>query len=72
MYAYKDFYGGKAHIPTPGGALPYLSHMDICRPKEYESGYDFAHFGLEATDALFLYNKLLPGVSFKFNPVLLK
>ena len=19
----------------------------MCRPKEYESGYDFAHFGLE-------------------------
>ena len=46
MYAYKDFYGGKTSIPTPGG-YSYLSHMGMCRPKEYESGYDFAHFGLE-------------------------
>ena len=39
-----------------GGALPYLSHMSMCRPKGYcffdvfglTTGIDFAHFGLES------------------------
>ena len=39
MYAHEDFYGGKAHIPTPRGgggggrgSLPYISHigMSVC------------------------------------------
>ena len=36
MYVYKDFYGGKAHIPTPGGILPEIrsiSLISMCRPK---------------------------------------
>ena len=43
----------------PGGggrALPYLSHMSMCRPKGYgfcdvfglKTGIDFAHFSLES------------------------
>ena len=32
MYAYKDFFEGKAHIPIPG---------------RYSTGVDFTHFGVE-------------------------
>ena len=54
MYPYKDFYGGKAHIPTPG-VLPYISHIGMYRPKGLgflrrfglKTGIDFAHLGLE-------------------------
>ena len=36
--------------------LPYISHIGVCRPKEYgflrrfglKTGIDFAHFGLES------------------------
>ena len=42
----KIFMEGKP-VYLPPGVLPYLNHMGMCRPKEYESGDDFAHFGLE-------------------------
>ena len=51
MYAYKDFYEGKAHIPTPRGYKPcrYVSPQRIrfllcCGLK---LGIGFAPFGLE-------------------------
>ena len=51
MYAYKDFYEGKAHIPTPGDYKPYryvspqrIRFLLCCGLK---LGTGFAPFGLE-------------------------
>ena len=41
--------------PPPGGVLPSISHIGMCRPKGYgcwgrfdlKTGIDFAYFGLE-------------------------
>ena len=55
MHAHEDFYGGKAHIPTPrggggggggGGSFPYISHigMSVCAASK---GRVFAPFPSE-------------------------
>ena len=54
MYAFKDFYGGKAHIPTPGGTPLYKSRNYVPPQRVgflhcfgLKTGIDFAHIGLE-------------------------
>ena len=54
MYAYKDFYGGKAHIPTPEGTPLYKPYtyeppqrVGFLRRYGLKTGIDFAHIILE-------------------------
>ena len=57
IYAYKDFYGGKAHIPTTGGGgvtalyKPYRyvppQMVGFSFHSSLKTGTDFAHFDLE-------------------------
>ena len=54
MYPCQDFYGGKAHIPTPRGIPLYKPYRYVppqrlgflCR-FGLKTGIDFTHFGLE-------------------------
>ena len=54
MYAYKDFYGGKAHIPTPEGTPLYKPYryeppqrVVFLRRFGLKTGINFAHIVLE-------------------------
>ena len=55
--SYRNIRGTKQPGWGGGGeGLPYVSHVGMCRPKEYgflrrfglTTGIDFAHFGLES------------------------
>ena len=54
MYAYKDFYGGKAHIPTPEGTPLYKPYryeppqrVGFLRRFGLKTGIVFPHIVLE-------------------------
>ena len=54
MFVYKDFYGGKAHIPTPEGTPLYKPYRHVLPQRVgflhcfgLKIGYRFCPFGLE-------------------------